>query len=130
MHVWCIVRLIPGIPGHITRYRSTPLPNQSHSRDEVAFHSEGNTKPDGQSSDSQPIPLEINRQIQTILQSLEERTKRQWDEECEVALQNLKTYLNSPPLLSKLVPGEDLFVCLAVSNSVVSSALIREELGA
>ncbi|KAI5327472.1 hypothetical protein L3X38_026868 [Prunus dulcis] len=40
-----------------------------------------------------------------------------------------ETYLTSPPLLSKPVPGEDLFVYLAVSNSDVSSALIREELG-
>ncbi|XP_021802463.1 uncharacterized protein LOC110746545 [Prunus avium] len=53
-----------------------------------------------------------------------------WDEECEEAFQNLKTYLTSPPLLSKPVPGEDLFVYLAVSNSAISSALIREELGA
>ncbi|KAI5312666.1 hypothetical protein L3X38_041840 [Prunus dulcis] len=33
-------------------------------------------------------------------------------------------------MLSKPVPGEDLFVYLAVSNSAISSALIREELGA
>ena len=32
-----------------------------------------------------------------------------------------------PPLLSPLVMGEKLFLYLAVSNSVVSSALIREE---
>ncbi|KAI5350048.1 hypothetical protein L3X38_002939 [Prunus dulcis] len=52
------------------------------------------------------------------------------NDECEVALQNLKTYLTSPLMLSKPVPGEDLFVYLAVSNSVVSSTPIREELGA
>ncbi|CAL8148953.1 unnamed protein product [Prunus armeniaca] len=46
------------------------------------------------------------------------------------AFQSLKAYLTSPPLLSKPIPGEDLFLYLAVSNSAVSSALIREELGA
>ncbi|CAL8162886.1 unnamed protein product [Prunus armeniaca] len=53
-----------------------------------------------------------------------------WDEECEVAFQNLKTYLTSPPLLSKPVPGEELFIYLVVSNLAISLALIREELGA
>ncbi|KAI5335029.1 hypothetical protein L3X38_025162 [Prunus dulcis] len=62
--------------------------------------------------------------------NFEEWTKRQVDEECEVAFQNLKTYLTSHPLLSKPVTGKDLFVYLAVSNSAVSSALIQEGLGA
>ncbi|KAI5314007.1 hypothetical protein L3X38_043183 [Prunus dulcis] len=68
---------ILGIPSHATRYRGTPTSNQSHSRDEIALHGERNTKSDGQSSGPQPIPLEINQQVQTILQSFEERTKRQ-----------------------------------------------------
>ncbi|KAI5326857.1 hypothetical protein L3X38_035931 [Prunus dulcis] len=33
-------------------------------------------------------------------------------------------------LVTQRVPGEDLFLYLAVSNSAISSALIREELGA
>ncbi|CAL8122678.1 unnamed protein product [Prunus armeniaca] len=61
---------------------------------------------------------------------LKKGQKDKWDEECEVAFQNLKTYLTSPPLLSKPVLGEDLFMYLAVSNSAVNLALIREELGA
>ncbi|CAL9027380.1 unnamed protein product [Prunus brigantina] len=65
-----------------------------------------------------------------FFKALKKGQKDKWDEECEVAFQNLKTYLTSPPLLSKPVPGEDLFVYLSVSNSAVSSALIREELGA
>ncbi|CAL2226479.1 unnamed protein product [Prunus armeniaca] len=65
-----------------------------------------------------------------FFKALKKGQKDKWDDECEVAFQNLKTYLTSPPLLSKPVPGEDLFVYLAVSNSAVSSALIREELGA
>ncbi|KAI5335054.1 hypothetical protein L3X38_025187 [Prunus dulcis] len=65
-----------------------------------------------------------------FFKALKKRQRDKWNEECEVAFQNLKTYLTSPPLLSKSVPGEDLFMYLAVSNSAVSSALIREELGA
>ena len=65
-----------------------------------------------------------------FFKALKKGHKDKWDDECEVAFQNLKTYLTSPLLLSKPMPGEDLFVCLAVSNSAVSLALIREELGA
>ncbi|KAI5335513.1 hypothetical protein L3X38_025646 [Prunus dulcis] len=65
-----------------------------------------------------------------FFKALKKGQRDKWDEECEVVFQNLKTYLTSPPLLSKPVPGEDLFVYLAVSNSAISSALIREELGA
>ncbi|KAI5353189.1 hypothetical protein L3X38_006082 [Prunus dulcis] len=65
-----------------------------------------------------------------FFKALKKGQKDKWDEECEVALQSLTTYLTSPPLLSKPVPGEDLFMYQAVSNSTVSSALIREELGA
>ncbi|KAI5354381.1 hypothetical protein L3X38_007276 [Prunus dulcis] len=72
----------------------------------------------------------IYMSVQTIFKALKNGQKDKWDEECEVAFQSLKTYLTSPPLLSILVPGEDLFVYLAVSNSAISSALIREELGA
>ncbi|CAL2225052.1 unnamed protein product [Prunus armeniaca] len=65
-----------------------------------------------------------------FFKAMKKGQKDKWDEECEVAFQNINTYLTSPPLLSKPVPSEDLFVYLAVSNSAVSSALIREELGA
>ncbi|CAL8992967.1 unnamed protein product [Prunus brigantina] len=64
------------------------------------------------------------------IQTLKKGHKDKWDDECEVAFQNLKTYLTSPPLLSKPIPGEDLYIYLAVSDSAVSSALIREEVGA
>ena len=49
-----------------------------------------------------------------------------WTEECETALQELKHYLSNPPLLSPSKEGEDLFLYLAVSVTVVSAALIRE----
>ena len=48
--------------------------------------------------------------------------------ECEATFQSLKESLSSPLLLSPSVEGEDLFLCLAVSQTAISSALIREEL--
>ncbi|CAL2248012.1 unnamed protein product [Prunus armeniaca] len=64
----------------------------------------------------------------SFLNALMKGQRDKWDEKCEVAFQNLKTYLTSPPMLSKPVPGKDLFVYLVVSNLAVRSALIQEEL--
>jgi hypothetical protein len=51
----------------------------------------------------------------------------EWSEECEKTFEQLKEYLSSPPLLSRIIPGEPLYLYLAVSPTVVSAALIREE---
>ena len=51
----------------------------------------------------------------------------QWTNEYEEALAKLKEYLIKPPLLSPSVMGEKLYLYLAVSNTAISSALIREE---
>ena len=51
----------------------------------------------------------------------------EWTPAYEQALQDLKKYLTSPPLLSKQKDGEQLFIYLAVSECAVSTILIREE---
>ena len=51
----------------------------------------------------------------------------QWTEECQLAFEQLKSYLMAPPLLSPSILGEELYLYLAVSTTVVSFALIREE---
>ena len=48
-------------------------------------------------------------------------------DECQQAFQDLKAYLTIAPLLSPSIPGEELYLYLAVSPHAVSSALIREE---
>ncbi|GMP26675.1 hypothetical protein CsSME_00003020 [Camellia sinensis var. sinensis] len=52
-----------------------------------------------------------------------------WTKECEAALADLKKYLTTTPVLSNPVPGEELFLYLAVSEHAVSAVLIREEKG-
>uniref|UniRef100_A0A2N9EE12 Reverse transcriptase domain-containing protein n=1 Tax=Fagus sylvatica TaxID=28930 RepID=A0A2N9EE12_FAGSY len=54
------------------------------------------------------------------------KSKFVWDEECLVAFQGIKTYLSTPPCLSIPIPGEPLFLYLAVSNHAVSAVLVRE----
>ena len=41
----------------------------------------------------------------------------------------MKKYLSSPPLLNPSMPGEELYLYIAVSQAVVSAALVREDGG-
>jgi hypothetical protein len=50
-----------------------------------------------------------------------------WNSECEQAFQELKGVLASPPILSKLDPGQMLYLYLAVADEAVSDALVKEE---
>ena len=51
----------------------------------------------------------------------------EWTDQCQKAFQDLKVYLTIAPLLSPSIPGEELYLYLAVSPYAVSSTLIREE---
>ncbi|XP_031263636.1 uncharacterized protein LOC116121860 [Pistacia vera] len=59
--------------------------------------------------------------------ALKKTKKFQWIASCEEALQQLKRYLTSPPLLSKPVDGEKLYSYIAVSETAISAILVREE---
>ena len=50
-----------------------------------------------------------------------------WTNKCEKAFQELKHYLNNPPFLSSSKEGENLYLYLVVSVTVMSAALIWEE---
>ena len=49
----------------------------------------------------------------------------EWTDKCQKAYQDLKTYLTTTPLLSPPIPGEELYLYLAMSLHAMSSALIR-----
>ncbi|KAK3036832.1 hypothetical protein RJ639_031310 [Escallonia herrerae] len=53
----------------------------------------------------------------------------EWTEECQKSFEELKLYLSFPPLLTKPVIGEDLFLYLSISEVAVSKVLIWEEEG-
>ena len=48
-------------------------------------------------------------------------------DECQKAFQDIKAYLTMAPLLSLFIPGEELYLYLAMSPYLVSSTLIKEE---
>ncbi|KAK3003400.1 hypothetical protein RJ639_019395 [Escallonia herrerae] len=51
----------------------------------------------------------------------------EWTAECQASFEALKEYLASPPLLSKPIAGEMLFLYLAVTDFAVNEVLIREQ---
>jgi hypothetical protein len=57
---------------------------------------------------------------------LKRQDKFQRTEEAERALQDLKHHLQSPPVLTAPLPGEDLLLYIAATTHVVSSAIVVE----
>ena len=53
----------------------------------------------------------------------------EWTDECQKAFKDLKKYLLSPPLLSPSMPGEELYLYIAVLQATVSATLVRDEGG-
>ncbi|GKV13663.1 hypothetical protein SLEP1_g24648 [Rubroshorea leprosula] len=53
--------------------------------------------------------------------------KFEWSQECQTAFDELKSYLSSPPLLTKAIDGEILYLYLGISDEAISSVLVREE---
>ncbi|XP_019246477.1 PREDICTED: uncharacterized protein LOC109226132 [Nicotiana attenuata] len=60
---------------------------------------------------------------------LKRKNNFEWTSECQHALEELKRYLSSPPLLRTPEEGETLYLYLAVSEIAVSGVLVREEQG-
>jgi hypothetical protein len=57
---------------------------------------------------------------------LKRQDKFQWMKEAKRALQDLKHHLQSPPVLTAPLPGEDLLLYIAATTHVVSSAIVVE----
>jgi hypothetical protein len=57
---------------------------------------------------------------------LKRQDKFQWMDEAKRALQDLKHHLQSPPILTAPLPGEDLLLYIAATTHVVSSAIVVE----
>ncbi|KAG7588764.1 Integrase catalytic core [Arabidopsis suecica] len=62
-------------------------------------------------------------------QILKGNKKFLWDDQCEAAFGQLKTYLTTPPILSKPELDEKLYLYISVSNHSVSGVLVREDRG-
>ena len=57
---------------------------------------------------------------------LRNSTRFVWDDQCEEAFTNLKSYLSSPPLLVSPKIGEKLYLYLAASEETLATVLIKK----
>ncbi|GKV51507.1 hypothetical protein SLEP1_g58152 [Rubroshorea leprosula] len=62
-----------------------------------------------------------------FFRALREPKSFQWTSECQQAFDELKQYLASPPLLSKPIEGERLYLYLGIADEAVNSILLREQ---
>ena len=53
----------------------------------------------------------------------------EWTDKCQQAFEKLKVYLSSPPLLRPSRLEEELYLYLAILQTAVDAALVREEDG-
>ena len=72
----------------------------------------------------------VSRSVECYLsffKILKQPTDFKWIEESQQKFEEWKSYLNSPPLLTKLEPSEELCLYLMVSPAAISSVLIHQE---
>jgi hypothetical protein len=58
---------------------------------------------------------------------LRKDTPFEWNEECQNAFEELKGVLATPPILTRPLPNEPLYLYLSINNEAVASALVRED---
>lgn len=58
---------------------------------------------------------------------LKRNKKFEWREECDRVFQAVKEHLSQPPVLSKPIEGESLYIYLVVTNVIASAILVRQE---
>ncbi|KAJ3702215.1 hypothetical protein LUZ61_005920 [Rhynchospora tenuis] len=52
-----------------------------------------------------------------------------WGPECQEAFEKIKEYLSTPPIISRPVKGEPLYLYISTNDDAISAALVREEEG-
>ena len=57
---------------------------------------------------------------------LKRQDKFEWTTEVVEALENLKHHLQSPPILTAPLPGEELLLYIAATTHVVSTTIVVE----
>ena len=71
------------------------------------------------------ISIETRRKRTPFLQITEE-DKFRWSQEAADALEDLKQHLQSPPILTARIPGEEMLLYIAATTHVVSTAIVVE----
>ena len=61
-----------------------------------------------------------------LFKLLKKADRFEWNQEAERALEDLKVYLSSPPVLTAPLPEEPLLLYVATTPAVVSTVLVTE----
>ncbi|CAN1298933.1 Transposon Tf2-6 polyprotein [Linum perenne] len=70
------------------------------------------------------IPKSAERQA-PFFATLKAVAKFSWTEECSKAFEELKSFLTTPPTLAAPLPGDELYLYVAIAATAVSSVLVK-----
>lgn len=129
MHVQCQLGKVPRLFGNPQRGRGQPRKDPRLLRCPKANQPKGISETDRNDWCAQHVNIKVLRQMPPIFQCLEEVYGFQWNEECDVALADLKAYLGNPPTISIPGPYEQLYLYLSSSFWAVSTTLVRDDDG-
>ncbi|CAN1262168.1 hypothetical protein LINPERPRIM_LOCUS11175 [Linum perenne] len=70
------------------------------------------------------IPKSTERQA-PFFTTLKAATKFSWTKECSRAFEELKSFLTTPPVIEAPLPGDELYLYVAIAATTVSSVLVK-----
>ena len=59
-----------------------------------------------------------------LFRALKSAKKFEWNNDCQVAFEEIKKFLASPPLLSRPIPNEPLYLYLSIGYESIASVLV------
>ena len=62
-----------------------------------------------------------------LFRALKNAKKFEWNNDCQKAFEEIQKFLTSPPLLSRPIPNEPLYLYLSIRYESIASVLVREE---
>ena len=72
------------------------------------------------------IPFKAWRKRTSLFKLLKKQDKFRWSQEAADTLEDLKQHIQSPPILTAPMPGDDLVLYIAATTHVVSTAIVVE----
>jgi len=130
VHIWGNFQEVFGISGHSTGHRGRSQLNICNSKREVTLLCEGSPDAEWTSCNPQSVHQQIHEQMQAILPSLKEEWS--WlplERGMRDNLSRTKEIYDFTSLAVKASSGETLYLYLAISESAISGALVREDEG-